>query len=244
MAAIFILFPKDNAEYAPAALQHFQWAVERFEAMSERNRLAAAARGVLHAVHVHLKRALAVTGPTNFLSFDGPYSASPSAAAGSNGSASSNADVQTRASPSTLDSRDTRHSSIYTQPDFFHTGGPPIDPSLRGDDGAEVSALPQPPPQQGDWTLPEGFDWTSIQPVYAMADIAYNDLMGISSGDGGSSGTGGPIPNWAGGAPMMNGGLQVVGPGDAQGWSFGGDFGSDSVWSVLNQYPIEYGASQ
>jgi hypothetical protein len=43
------------------ALQHFQWAVERFEAMSQRNPLAKAALGVLHAIYVRLKRALGIS---------------------------------------------------------------------------------------------------------------------------------------------------------------------------------------
>ncbi|KKY38173.1 putative fungal specific transcription factor domain-containing protein [Diaporthe ampelina] len=61
MASIFILFPKENVEYLPTALQHFQWAMERFETMSERNKLAAAARNVLKAVYMRLNSAVKCT---------------------------------------------------------------------------------------------------------------------------------------------------------------------------------------
>lgn len=263
MASIFILFPKDNAEYVPDALQHFQWAVERFETMSERNRLAAAARGVLHAIHVRLKKALGVPWGSTI-----PSSASPAAAASSSsskempGSSTASVDPHSTAaaggSPPSLTSSSgggttTRNSSIFTtttpSEQYFGGGAPPIDPSLSGSGGGSGAVASGPPQQQQgveEWALPEGFDWGSIQPVYAMADVAYNDLMGISSGgssNGAETTAGGPMPNWAGGTPLLNEAPGVVAAegGDARGWLFEGDFGSDSVWSVLNQYPAQFG---
>lgn len=62
MASLYILFPKEHPELVPQALQHFQWAVERFEAMAARNNsLARAALGVLHAIYVRLKKSLGLT---------------------------------------------------------------------------------------------------------------------------------------------------------------------------------------
>lgn len=243
MASIFILFPKDNTEYVTAALQHFQWAVERFEAMAERNRLAAAARGVLHALHARLKKTLLGTsvGPSPSIGKDTKQFSSSTAA--SVGGSSTQADLQNSTSPpsnsngaSSSGGGGTRsNSSIFTPSsasELYFNGAMPIDPSLTGGDGIQVPPQPQ---EQGDLSLPEGFDWSSIQPVYAMADVAYNDLMGIHEGVN----AGGSVPNWAGGAPLLNEG---VGPGgDAQQeWTFGGDFAADSVWNLLNQYPAEF----
>lgn len=62
MASIYILFPKEQPDLVQNALQHFHWAVERFEAMSARNPLAKAALGVLHAICMRLRRALGISG--------------------------------------------------------------------------------------------------------------------------------------------------------------------------------------
>lgn len=272
MASIFILFPKDNAEYVPAALQHFQWAVERFETMSERNRLAAAARGVLHAIHVRLKKALGVSGASVMPSISpslphAPGLSSNKETPASSASATSILDPHNSASaagtsPSLASTSNTRNSSIFTSPGgagesaslapsepfFGGAGGPPIDPSLSGSSngGNGLAAEQQQQTQQQqatDWALPEGFDWGSIQPLYAMADVAYNDLMGISSSNGAdaaaAAAAGGSMPHWAGGAPLLNEAPEG-GVADGGGWSFGGDFGNDSVWSVLNQYPTHF----
>lgn len=256
MASIFILFPKDNAEYVPAALQHFQWAVERFETMSERNRLAAAARGVLHAIHVRLKKALGVSGASVMPSTSPSLPPAPGLSSNkdtpaSSASATSILDPHNASlagtSPSLASTTNTRNSSIFTPPgggeSFFGGAGPPIDPSLSGSSNGGNGLAADQQQQATDWALPEGFDWSSIQPVYAMADVAYNDLMGISSSNGADASAaaagGGSMPHWAGGAPLLNeapeGSVE-----DGGGWSFGGDFGNDSVWSVLNQYPIHF----
>lgn len=282
MASIFILFPKDNSEYIPAALQHFQWAVERFEAMSERNRLAAAARRVLQAIHYRLVKALNVQAPSHMplLGIPKNDSATVELSGASTGSDSrlqnnsiNNNNIQNTGSVSTTGespsltnftgpgsgsgSGSTRGTSIFTTPGesgdpggSIAAGGAftavssttPIDPGLTaiGDNDDEITTKPN---TTSDWSLPEGFDWSSIQPVYAIADVAYNDLMGFSSGGEATMGTGGgstSMPHWAGGTPLLNEAPNDVGEGDAQGWLFGGDFGNDSVWSLLNQYPPPY----
>lgn len=264
MASIFILFPKDNAEYVPAALQHFQWAVERFETMSERNRLAAAARGVLHAIHVRLKKALGVSGASVIPSTSPSLPTAPGLSSNketpaSSASATSILDPLNASaagtSPSLASTSNTRNSSIFTPPGgggessslatsepFFGAGGPPIDPTLSGSSNSGNGLAADQQQHATDWALPEGFDWGSIQPVYAMADVAYNDLMGISSSNGADAtagAAGGSMPHWAGGAPLLNE-VPEGSVADGGGWSFGGDFGNDSVWSVLNQYPTHF----
>lgn len=282
MASIFILFPKDNSEYVLVALQHFQWAVERFEAMSERNLLAAAARRVLQAIHYRLEKALNVRAPLRILSKNKSSTTETSGifAANSelqqsqkNGTTAPSVSSTTGESPSQLTNNtgpgsssgsvSTRGTSIFTTPGgesgeggpsttgaFTAVGGAmPIDPGLTGGDKSATMTTTN----TSDWSLPEDFDWSSIQPVYAMADVAYNDLMGLSSGGGGeennnsnkySAGGGGEggtasMPHWAGGTPLLNDVPATVGAG-GDGWMFGGDFGNDSVWSLLNHYPPPY----
>lgn len=58
LASIYILFPREHVELLPTAVQHFRWAVERFERMAERNRLAQAALGVLRAIYIRFKKAV------------------------------------------------------------------------------------------------------------------------------------------------------------------------------------------
>lgn len=243
MASIFILFPRENTEYIPTALQHFQWAMERFETMAERNRLAAAARGVLNAIYVRLKKSLGI----GFVSARDPAPLpGPGAKEATQSDPPAPSGATQPASPLVAASGSSNGPSSYTPGDSVAaaasggpfgslsaasgttaSGSPPIDPGLGG-----VAA--------GDWTLPEGFDWSSIQPVYAMADVAYNDLMGInSSSSAGGETTAASVPSWAGGAPLLNE-VPGTGGGDSQPWLFGGDFGNDSVWNLLNQYPSPY----
>lgn len=242
MASIFILFPKENAEYVSSALQHLQWAVERFETMAERNHLAASARGVLHAIHIRLKKALGISGTTCIPAAGSPAPVSMPLATKETPSASSIFDVQnttaSAASPPLTASAcsDTRGTSIFTTPEsasenYFGGGGALSGQTTCGPGLAGVAA--------SDWALPEDFNWSSIQPVYAMADVAYNDLMGISNNEA-ESATGTSVPNWAGGASLLSnlppGPTAPATGSGSQGWSFGGDFGNDSVWSVLNQF--------
>lgn len=201
MACIFILFPKENTENGSLGLQHFHWAVERFETMSERNSLAKAALGALHAIYIRLKKCLGL-GFVNASKTAMPVKEAP-ASASLDGIDPALADVS--AIPSGSISRPSTMTPISGASDMY--SAPPSSATT-------------------DWTLPDDFDWSSIQPVYAMADIAYNDLMGISAARDESS-----MPNWAGGTPIIN----EVADG-SQPWQFGGDFGSDSVWNVLNQY--------
>lgn len=235
MASIFILFPKENSEHVSSALQHVQWAIERFETMAECNRLAASARGVLRAIQIRLRKALGITHPSYI-----PISMPAASEINGTPSTASILDIQntstTAQSPSVEDStrNDTSRTSLFTTPEsgcdnLFGTGGP-----LSGQAALNPASM-----AANDWTLPDNFDWASIQPVYAMADVAYNDLMGINNGREEST-IGASEPNWACGAAVLNnlppGSITPNTEGDSQGWSFGGDFSNDSVWSLLNHF--------
>ncbi|KAH8667940.1 hypothetical protein BGZ60DRAFT_528284 [Tricladium varicosporioides] len=58
IAAIYILYPFENRDDLDDSLQHFEWAMERFHMMGDRNTMAKAALGVLKAIYVRLKKAL------------------------------------------------------------------------------------------------------------------------------------------------------------------------------------------
>lgn len=223
MASIFILFPRDNSEYVPAALQHFQWAVERFEAMSGRNLLAAAARRVLQAIRYRLEKALNVG-----VSCSSSTHHTRSDLSSTTGSSSGPASTRGTSIFTTPGGESGDGTTTTTGPPPFAAVATPIDPGLTGINTTTTTGGGG----GGDWGLPEDFDWGSIQPVYAIADVAYNDLMGFGSSTALS------MPHWAGGTPLLNDGQVPATTTAAEvGWLFGGDFGNDSVWSVLNQYP-------
>ena len=58
IATIYILYPFENRDDLDDSLQHFEWAMERFHVMGDRNAMAKAALGVLKAIYVRLKKAL------------------------------------------------------------------------------------------------------------------------------------------------------------------------------------------
>jgi hypothetical protein len=116
MASIYILFPREHPELVQSALQHFQWAVERFQAMSERNSLTKAALGVLHAVYLRLKKSLGVSGQTAqwMLTSGGSSSTSPASGTASGSMA-----------PSLWDSPGTTTTTTTTA---SFNPSPPMDP--------------------------------------------------------------------------------------------------------------------
>lgn len=218
MASIYVLFPKEHRELVPRATQHFQWAVERFEAMSERNALARAALGVLQAINIRLRRALSTTqqNPTKAPPRPLPLFTSASDTATPGISGLDNLSPR-QSDPPTNGSIGTDSTAGFTPAGsdmYSASSAPSIDVS---------SAAAQQQQQQGlDWSMPSDFDWSTIQPIFATGDLVYNDLVGIR--DDGS------IPQWAADTPSL---LDELG---SQPWQFDGDFGNDSVWNLLNQY--------
>ncbi|KAK0732709.1 hypothetical protein B0T21DRAFT_452261 [Apiosordaria backusii] len=292
MAAIYILFPREHPELVQSALQHFQWAVERFEAMSERNALAKAALGVLHAIRLRLRRSLAsvsngvpksrsissdasppTTATTITTSKANPMSQSSSSTGTTNvggsggGGGGHHWETHTphRTASRSSSSTGTGNSTISPNPNSNPLQIPlgPLDFSQSGSAHSvtpttDHNFYPHPPgpggggQQQLDWTLPSDFNWASLQPIYPTHDLIFNDLVGVGdSGMGWDARTAaGTVPGL--GAAVGGRGEQVQqqqqgmggqGQGQQQGqgglgsWQqFEGDFGNDSVWSLLNQF--------
>jgi len=66
IAATYILYPSENRDDLDDSLQHFEWAMERFHMIGDRNAMAKAALSVLKAIYVRLKKALLPTsGPAS-----------------------------------------------------------------------------------------------------------------------------------------------------------------------------------
>ncbi|KAI1341852.1 hypothetical protein F5Y15DRAFT_375468 [Xylariaceae sp. FL0016] len=240
VASIYILFPKEHPELLANTRQHFQWAVERFEKMAERNRLAHAALGVLHAIWVRFKKAVgngSLTHPCN------------GAQGNSNGAsqASSVAQTpQTGSERSSLQQANLSSNSTLPTPDTENTT--PIDPGLTpGRSPSDVLSGAQ-------WQLPADFDFSSLMPMYPMGDIIYNDLTGVSGGPGnGVEAPATAASNWSSDPEAENGlsngaagvaglgipGLHTMAPGqeDVLPLQFGGEFGNDTIWNLLNQFP-------
>ncbi|CAJ2510747.1 Uu.00g063720.m01.CDS01 [Anthostomella pinea] len=240
IASIYILFPKEHPELLSKTRQHFQWAVERFETMARRNRLAQAALGVLHAIWIRFKKAVS----NGFLSH--PSAAPETTCAKSSETEAAGSDTQTPSSQSGFSSSHqpslasaSGSSSIMPTPVTEQTN--PISPSTgltpaSGTDNQNNILSNQ------EWSLPPNFDFSSIMPMYPMGDLAYNDLTGIFGGAGSGASTGG----WSEPAPatspaLVTGGmpaLHTVAPGQEEvPWQFGGEFGSDTIWNLLNQIP-------
>lgn len=250
MASIYILFPKEHVELVQNALQHFQWAVERFEAMSERNALAKAALGVLHAIFLRLKKSLGISpeaakamlsspvppvtstalSPFPFAESSSSPSAFPSLSQGK-------AETEDVLSPSATGSGSSSSGGTALS-SGGSTGGTAFTP--------DIDMFPEPSlSSDAAGFLPSNFDWASLAPIYATSDLVYNDL-GLGLRDTNAA----ILPSSAWGLDMSgllgSGGedaamLQQQQPEQAppQGvlpFQFEGDFGNDSVWSLLNHY--------
>lgn len=59
IASVYIMFPHEQTGFTDKIAVHFQWTVERFSAMQERNPLAKSAQGVLKAIIARFKKAVA-----------------------------------------------------------------------------------------------------------------------------------------------------------------------------------------
>ncbi|KAL2125958.1 hypothetical protein VTI74DRAFT_2082 [Chaetomium olivicolor] len=216
MASIYILFPKEHPEMLPSALQHFQWAVQRFQAMAGRNSLAKAALGVLNAICIRMRKSLGLSKEMvqRLLAPDSLYATNSSSGNTSSGMCASLWDTPrgststavTSFHPSpTIGSRvSTSKSPLSTPQDrisptehstangFTHTTYPYIpatalnpgpdfhfnlDPNLFATASRETPT-DAPHTNTFDWTLPENFDWSTLQPIYATSDLIYHDLAG------------------------------------------------------------------
>jgi hypothetical protein len=217
VAAIYILHPFENREDLNDALQHFEWAMERFHVMGVRNAMSKAALGVLKAIHVRLKKALVPIGAES--------KPQPTLVSQSPESVSANiSPCETHTTPSNQNQFSTPSQSIsgsstttqYTQPTISNLTEPM--PTPGSSSGWEAFS--------GNMSIPPNFDFSSMAPLQPLHDLVYNDLSTI--GDSqlldpqlSSIGAGGIFdPNAA------SGGM----------WQFEGDFANDSFWGFMNNY--------
>lgn len=250
MASIYILFPKEHPEMLRSSLRHFRWGVERFETMAARNRLAHAALGVLNAIYIRLKKAIG----HGFL--DGNCPASFTCDGEAFGSdmypkrpLSSSSDAGPASAP-TVSSAD-RYPSIASasEPSAFPSSESGI--NTVASSGSGLTPAPAAADAMfgtsSDWPFPTDFDFSTLPPMYPMGDVAYNDLTGFRddgatgalAGHGHTSTTG----LWPGVTGVAATGAELGAIGGNTGmdgeapWQFGGDFGNDTIWNLLNQIP-------
>ncbi|KAI3320613.1 hypothetical protein HD806DRAFT_547166 [Xylariaceae sp. AK1471] len=239
VASIYILFPKEHPELLDQARQHFQWAVDRFEKMAERNHLARSALGVLQAIWIRFKKAVG----HGFLSCHCSETAKAETEAATRWLASQS-EVHRASHDASATSAHSHSSSTQPTPNTELTAPPSSGgtPNIPAD-----SALLGP-----EWSLPTDFDFGAIMPMYPMGDIAYNDLTGVLGATPGGGGGGVPstasTTTWAGAessspahtaatAGFGMPGLHTLPMAQEFPWQFGGEFGSDTIWNVLNQFP-------
>ncbi|KAM0419364.1 hypothetical protein ACHAPD_002923 [Fusarium lateritium] len=173
LASVYILFPREHAEYTDKTIEHFKWTIERFSAIQERNPLAKSAQGVLRAIVARFKRAISKARDGSVPSLtEGSTAGSGKTAAGST------------PGNSTLGSGD--FSGLMTT--------------------------------DSTWMLPSADDMNTMAPFFPTGDLVYNDL------------TAGP------GLEMLPLPLTDDQTYDSM-WQFGGGWGDDTVWQVLNQFP-------
>ncbi|KAI2631626.1 hypothetical protein GGS21DRAFT_152665 [Xylaria nigripes] len=242
VASIYILFPKEHPEFLDQTRQHFQWAVDRFEKMAQRNHLARSALGVLQAIWLRFKKSVGqgllsyhcndtaraeTEAASRWLTTQSEVHASSSSASHS----ASNHDASAKSLPS--------FSTLPTPATEMDTSS--CSQSVPPDNSALVSP---------EWSLPTNFNFGMIMPMYPMGDIAYNDLTG-----GFGTTVGGPFTALAEStSPPGNAAQPPAGPAmsgldvpDLHTMSmsgqeqvplqFGGEFGTDTIWNILNQLP-------
>ncbi|KAI0900305.1 hypothetical protein F4806DRAFT_448216 [Annulohypoxylon nitens] len=235
IASIYILFPREHGELLATVRQHFEWAIERFEKMANRNRLAQAALGVLHAIYIRFKKAVGYS--CKAISDVGGSTTSCSGTTGSS-------DMQTPSSlsePASQNSQNQSSTSNTTAPSTLPTttdrgGSVSSSTGLTPASGAENNVF-----ASTDWPFPTDFNFGSIMPIYPIGDIAYNELTAIPGGD--ITSTTWP-ETFSGSTPAgSSSGLAASIPASSTGeeqpaqWQFGGEFGDDTLWNILNQFP-------
>lgn len=224
VAAIYILHPYENREDLDDTLQHYEWAMERFETMRDRNSMASAALGVLKAIHMRLKKALGHCKPVI-------KSVAPTAQSTPSSTTNMSPPVPTPESYSTQYSNQNQYPNHHTSISSASTSSNSNSSQYTQ---PTISNLTDstPPPVASAWDsfsgtvpIPQNFDFSSMAPLQPMHDLLYRDLSTI-------------------GDPQMidpqltNLGTTDMGlmDGSNAGWQFEGDFGNDSFWGFMNSY--------
>lgn len=219
LSTIYIVFPREHAELKQSALRQFHWTMERFSVMQERNPLAKSAQGVLRAILVKLTRAMNSTSTSTSMA---ELPAVATAAVPSSGTPAS-----TRGT--TTDSTAPASLSSFEDQQGAHT-------LLTGNGGGGAAHAPAAFMAAGtDWSMPSMDALASLAPMYPTSDLLFNDLSVV--GDGIEM-------------PPLDDYLTAAAAGENYGQAtmpsyFGGGFGEDTVWQLLNQYEPggQHGAS-
>jgi hypothetical protein len=226
VAAIYIIYPAENPQFLHNVLQHFEWAMERFDTMSSRNRMAKAALGVLQAIHIRLMKAVnkestrlpLVTVPksTNSISWSTEYT-SPQIR---------NSTMQTTELPEIL---------IPTITNLPHTASSAISDSPIPTSASSSFELNDKYPSIPPWptygtaltlepnptfntpNISTDFDPNLIAPLQPMHDLLFNDLVGTPDAH---------IPIMAENSAQFH---EQGSP-----WQFEGGFTNDSFWYFMN----------
>jgi hypothetical protein len=210
VAVVYILYPYENGEDLDNALQHFEWGMERFQTMSERNSMAKAALGVLKAIHVRLNKAVK--------SHKGAGKAIPSPSTSTTPEAYPNNQFAPPLTTSSTSVRSDSNGGQYNVPSIANLTSP-------------ADSMPSSVTTSG-WDATPQVDFSSIAPLHPMHDLIYNDLgTGMEDMNSSSYETG----TWDINSLGIGSGVGAVGPVGAP-WQFAGDFGSDSFWGVMNTY--------
>ncbi|XMA15605.1 hypothetical protein WAI453_008396 [Rhynchosporium graminicola] len=241
VAAIYILHPTENPEYLDDTLQHFQWGMDRFETMGDRNAMANSALSVLKVICVRLKKALnraaKTEGPSTVSASTTPaaitpgyttpqYSASsyPSVSSGSTNSS-------TNQSAGTYTNTNASSSTTATQYTL-----PTISNMTESTPAPISTTIPTTASSWEAFSLPPTFDFSSMAPLQPMHDLLFNDLGGTIDGGLGLDASGMQTPGiWGPGSGNANVTGIENGVPDAT-WQFEGDFANDSFWGFMNTY--------
>lgn len=223
VAAIYILHPHENKEDLDDTLQHFDWAMERFQVISSRNAMANAALSVLKAISLRLKKALSRAKSTEITST--PYNDQSSS------TTTPDSVVQPYPTPhshpsissasTTSSTNVNNNSSQYTLPTISNlTEATPVTAGLNPSWDAFTGPVSMP-----------NYDFSNMAPLQPMHDLLFNDLGTVDSGID-LNNTGYDLQNrssaWLGGAAAQGT--------NGQQWQFEGDFGNDSFWEFMNSY--------
>jgi hypothetical protein len=231
-AAMYILHPNENRQYLDGALQHFGWAIERFDKMSSRNALAKSALGVCQAIHVRLLKVLnrkksPKSAPASQTAVKPPPAPPQQVARCDSAEGQPGTRFAARAMSDSLSttSLPTSNASNLGSSDYSAV----TDPSSVGSNSVPTLIAAQEP----EWNayqqqLPRGFDpnfdFSAIQPLQPMHDLLFNDLSGMQEDV----------------APLMPANSQAY-YGNVENipsFQFEGDFRDDSFWYIMNQYSV------
>lgn len=218
VAAIYIVYPRENTQHLDDTVLHIEWALQRFERMSKYNRSAKSGLGVLQALQMRLKKALRANPRTIAQNNNSSSVEIPRLQLSSNTSSipsrnsSSNSYQAMPASMAGSNTRDLHHGLDRSQ---VHLPPPQVSYNNPAMYHASLNWAPTAPPP----VMSTDFDFGPCTPLRPLHDLIYNNLEGELLAN--------PMqPTF----PTSN--QMLVDPNAA--WQFGGDFQDDSFWNFMN----------